>query len=194
MTSQRWAEMSNNYKDEGDTAVLVIKRRDGTVLEVLIDSVDLPRVQSFPGVWMACWDKTVGAFRVNGTTRKRSGMGRTRVCLSRFLMDAPEGLEVDHINHNPLDNRRCNLRVVSKSGNQQNRQGAEACSGSGIRGVSWCKRTGKWRAHIKVNGKKRSFGYFSNIADAEKAVIAARAAHMPYSAEAFAHAVGEGCE
>lgn len=44
-----------------------------------------------------------------------------KIYLHRFLMDSPEGLIVDHINHQTLDNRRENLRVVTHSENMKNR-------------------------------------------------------------------------
>ena len=49
---------------------------------------------------------------------------------------------VDHINHNTLDNRKCNLRVVTKSQNTMNQN---------FKGVS--KYGCKWYAHIKINQK-----------------------------------------
>jgi hypothetical protein len=61
---------------------------------------------------------------------------------------------VDHINHNGLDNRKSNLRTVTDSENQMNRQ-----SFSGYKGVT-SYRTGKWRASAKLNQKNIHLGYF----------------------------------
>jgi len=59
------------------------------------------------------------------------------VYMHRFLLDAPNGMYVDHINHNTLDNRRANLRLVSNQENNANRNGgAYSTSKTGIRGVS----------------------------------------------------------
>ena len=63
-------------------------------------------------------------------------------------MGFPKDLVVDHINHNPLDNRRCNLRVVTDIQNKQNRKD----NTSGILGVD--KYKGKWRSQLQVKGKK----------------------------------------
>jgi hypothetical protein len=177
--------MGNDYEIRGETVVLFLKRRNGNHIEALVDVADLPKVQSFPGVWYANWNKRGRMFRVKGTTRKYSEMGRKMVYFSRFLLDAPKGLEVDHINHDPLDNRRRNLRLVDRGGNGQNRRGATKRSKTGIRGVFWCKEQGKWRAQIEINHRTCHIGYFDNLADAENAAIAARATYMPYSSEAF---------
>ena len=69
-------------------------------------------------------------------------------CLHRLLMGFPKGLVVDHINHNPLDNRRINLRIVTDTQNKQNRKD----NTSGILGVDIYKD--KWRAQLQVKGKK----------------------------------------
>jgi hypothetical protein len=100
-------------------------------------------------------------------------------------MDAPADLEVDHINHNSLDNRRCNLRLASTSANQQNRRGPTDKSKTGIRGVWWHKKIRKWVATVKLNGKQHRVGQYDNLVDAERAVTEARAVHMPYSPEAY---------
>jgi hypothetical protein len=96
----------------------------------------------------------------------------------------PDGLEVDHINHIPSDNRFCNLRLASKSENGQNRSGATSQSLTKVRGVSWdCKR-GKYSAEVMVRGVKKYRSRHASLAEAEKAVIAARAKHQPYSSDA----------
>lgn len=55
---------------------------------------------------------------------------------------------------------------------------------SGIRGVSWYKRDGKWRAHIVIKQKQIHLGYFDSIEEAEAAVIEGREKYMNYSQEA----------
>ncbi|MCE5339610.1 MAG: HNH endonuclease [Planctomycetaceae bacterium] len=52
--------------------------------------------------------------------------------LARFVMNAKKGQIVDHINRNPLDNRRCNLRFVTKRQNNLNRK---CDNGTGFFGV-----------------------------------------------------------
>lgn len=71
--------------------------------------------------------------------------------MHRFIMDAINGMDVDHINHNPLDNRRSNLRVCTRGQNRSNslkRKGV-----SRYKGVSWAKARGRWVAQIRKDGK-----------------------------------------
>lgn len=72
------------------------------------------------------------------------------------------GFEIDHKNRNGLDNRRANLRVVTRTVNMQNK-GRQRNNASGITGVAWFKPTQKWHAKIDAHGKRISLGYFDNI-------------------------------
>lgn len=83
-------------------------------------------------------------------------------------MDAREGLEVDHINRDRLDNQRQNLRVVTRQQNAQWRQGLPN-STSRFKGVGLYKRRNIWRAYIKTNGKIIHLGYFDSEEDAARA-------------------------
>ena len=56
--------------------------------------------------------------------------------LHDYLVDCPKGLEVDHINLNTLDNRMCNLRIVTHQQNQCN-QPVQKNNTSGVSGVSY---------------------------------------------------------
>lgn len=94
-------------------------------------------------------------------------------------MCAPKGMEVDHINHNGLDNRRSNLRLCSHSGNQHNTR-LRSTNTSGYKGIGWHKRREKWQVAITTNGIRRYLGYFTDINDA---VIARKAAEEKYVGE-----------
>lgn len=72
--------------------------------------------------------------------------------MHRLIMGAGEHDIVDHINGNPLDNRRENLRFVTKSQNAQNSR--KAPSTTGFIGVSLDK--GYYRAYIKRNGQREN--------------------------------------
>jgi len=105
--------------------------------------------------------------------------------LSRVVMNAPDGLLVDHIHHDKLDNRKTQLRIVTNAENSQNKIGAMPHSKSGIRGVCWNKQQQKWTGAVSILGKQHHMGYFLTAAEAEKACISFRAKHMPFSQDAI---------
>lgn len=112
---------------------------------------------------------------------RRDGRDRC-VSLHRFILDAPASAEVDHINHDTLDNRRENLRLVTKSQNQQNIGGAHRDSKSGARNVYWQELRQRWVVQICVDGKRHFFGAFATVEEAEPVATAARIAlqsHCP---------------
>lgn len=99
------------------------------------------------------------------------GVGRAHVTIERMhrmIMQAPSGMDVDHITGNRLDNRKCNLRLATRSQNLQNSRKRTGCS-SIFKGVHWMKDNLKWRAKIKVNGKTLSLGCYSDEKQAAKA-------------------------
>ena len=73
--------------------------------------------------------------------------------------------QIDHINGIRTDNRIINLRNVSNQENLKN-QAINIKNTSGTIGVSWSKQSNKWIAQIKVNGKQKHLGYFTNIENA----------------------------
>jgi hypothetical protein len=106
-------------------------------------------------------------------------INKKALLMHRFIIDAPQGMLVDHINGNKLDNRRSNLRICTQAQNQMN-VGKHRDNSSGYKGVSLSKRVGKWRADIKANGKRRTIGYFDT---AERAAFAYNEAAKKYHGE-----------
>jgi len=72
---------------------------------------------------------------------------------------------VDHINRVTSDNRWSNLRPCDRSQNAMNR-GLQVNNTSGFKGVSWCRRTGKWQVKITSRGKIRWLGRYANKEEA----------------------------
>ena len=77
-------------------------------------------------------------------------------------------MHVDHINGNPLDNRKSNLRICTNAENQRNR-GVNKNNTSGYKGVCWAKQNKKWKARIKHNGKLIHLGYYKDKEEAARA-------------------------
>jgi hypothetical protein len=123
------------------------------------------------------------------------GTGQMR--MHRLLLGAPDGYEVDHINHDGLDNRRSNLRVVPKKRNAQNQRSARG-SASRYKGVFWIvptkngQRNGRphWEAMIRVDGKLHRLGSYDE--EIEAAMVydyAAREVWGEYAALNFPRAM-----
>lgn len=86
------------------------------------------------------------------------------ILMHRFIMNAPKGKDVDHINHNGLDNRRCNLRICTHSENLANRTNKEK-----LKGVYFRPKKNAWVSSIKINNKYVYLGYFKNKIEAAMA-------------------------
>lgn len=86
----------------------------------------------------------------------------------------PDGLHIDHINGAKDDNRLCNIRLATRSQNLSNR-GAPRHNTTGVKGVCWAAREGKWVAYIRVNGRRYHLGYFTAKEAARTAYQAASA-------------------
>ncbi len=85
-----------------------------------------------------------------------------------WLMQTGEWPEqIDHINGVRTDNRFHNLRNVTHLGNGRN-QRMNMLNTSGVVGVCWDKRHQKWRARIKINGRNKQLGQFSDFNEAVK--------------------------
>ena len=84
--------------------------------------------------------------------------------LGRFLLGFPDG-QIDHINRDPLDNRRGNLRVVSAAQNQWN-AGPKKNGRSKYRGVYYKPQKRRWIAQITHLGKHEQIGSFTDEREA----------------------------
>lgn len=97
----------------------------------------------------------------NGYVSRRSyknGVKKT-LKLHRVIMDCPDGMEVDHINHDRLDNRKENLRICTLKQNRGSRL-KKKNSVSKFKGVS--KNGNNWRAYISLDGKLTDLGTYKN--------------------------------
>lgn len=95
--------------------------------------------------------------------------------LHRFVMNAPDDIVIDHINHPKIDekkydNRKSNLRYANDSQNSMNRH-KNSNNTTGVKGVYFKKdkKAKPWYAAIGLNYKMIYLGYFDNFEDAVKA-------------------------
>jgi hypothetical protein len=96
-----------------------------------------------------------------GTTTK----DKKRLMLHRLIMNCKSKEErVDHIDRNPLNNQKSNLRYCTITENQRNREAYNTYAGeettSKYKGVSWYKKRKKWRVQIMVDSEYKELGLF----------------------------------
>lgn len=89
--------------------------------------------------------------------------------------------ELDHKNGGKDDNSWHNLRLASRKENMQNFSEARKNNGSGLLGVSWYKKYGKWIAQIQADGKKKNLGYFDDKNEAHFAYMEAKKQLHPFN-------------
>jgi hypothetical protein len=81
--------------------------------------------------------------------------------------------QVDHIDGNPLNNKAENLRAADSSVNGYNRK-INVNSSSGVKNVSLCKTSKKWKVSVVQNGKSHYYGAFASLSDAAATAAQAR--------------------
>jgi len=107
------------------------------------------------------WDALRAEGRMTPTISGYATQGRdgANELVHRLIMQPQSWMEVDHINHDKSDNRRCNLRICTRSQNQMNKTRLLS-NASGVTGVCWASRESKWSAQIVAGGKRYHLGYF----------------------------------
>lgn len=142
----------NEYQIVDD--YVVMKTNNG--YEFLIDLEDLNKVKDI------CWCSDKKGYLLGWDTNLKK-----MVKLSRLIMNCPDGLFVDHIggNESIYDNRKQNLRICTNTQNQWNRKEAKNNT-SGHKSVFWVEKNHKWMVRMCINGKRKSFGYYSDFDEA----------------------------
>jgi hypothetical protein len=132
----------------------------------LVDDEDYERVSALK--WCAWWCASTETFYA----KRAAGL------LHNFILPAPAGMEVDHRNHDTLDNRRANLRLATRSQNSANaRRKLGRC---GYRGVTQASSASllPFQATICVNYLKQYLGTFATAEAAALAYDAAAKTHF----------------
>lgn len=130
-------QIPNNFEEKEDC--MCIKIQDN---EILIDKDDYDIIKNYK------FNIDSNGYVVNWKVGK----------LHRYIMgEIPQGMVIDHINGNKLDNRKCNLRFATIQQNMWN---------SKCKGYCYDKRANKWKVYLTNNGKIINFGYFNSEKEA----------------------------
>lgn len=136
-------------------------------LEALVDAADYEALSAFK--WYAHHTQA-------GFYAARKAKGGATVLMHRQVLDAPKGMQVDHVNLCKLDNRRSNIRLCTQQQNRYNTP-LRASNRSGFKGVCWNRALGKWKAAICYGGRSHHIGLFTDKVDAARAYDKAAATH-----------------
>jgi hypothetical protein len=97
---------------------------------------------------------------------------QTIIYMHRFIMKPNKGMVIDHLDGNPLNNQKNNLRICTNAENTRNSK-ININNKSGYKGVSYQENRNNYRAQIEFNNKKINIGDFIDPIDAAKAYNAA---------------------
>lgn len=121
--------------------------------EMLFDIEDLEKVSAYP-------------WHIDNAGYPGCYAEKKMVRLHRFLIpEVADGMVIDHINRNKLDNRRENLRICTQKENVRNSP-LQRNNTSGVAGVFFDKKVGRWRAQVYKNKKTVHVGIFDDYEDA----------------------------
>jgi hypothetical protein len=162
-------------------ACIPLRRRDGSIRAyTIVDAADA----EWANQWRWRWNGGYAARNGEKIAPKRFSV----ISLHRELLGLPrkrqsgDTREGDHINRDRLDNRRANLRVLTRDEQAQNKS-SRKMSSSQYRGVSWNTSARKWKAYIRVDGRLRNLGHFTDEHEAGRIARAARLEAMPYATD-----------
>lgn len=156
--------MKNKYRIEGEIVYIELNHK-GKTMETMIDLEDFDKANYYKGTWYTRYSKGTKSFYCNGNITLNNGK-RTTIQLHRIIMNITDTkIQVDHIYHNTLDNRKSQMRLATSQEQQWNKR---------CRGYSWNKKLNKWKSRIRINGKEKHLGLFEKEEDVRQAYLDAK--------------------
>jgi len=153
----------NNYIIEGDAAKIEIIRNDGQIIYALVDAEDIELIKLKAGSVYSAWHPDIQNYYI--VTTDYLGIIDEKqkyktVLLHHIIKPVERGYNVDHINHNTIDNRKSNLRVIEAHKNASNRKGANKNSSTGVRNVNYSESGNCYLVQFMKKGERFCW-YFS---------------------------------
>ena len=149
----------NDYKIYGNITIFNLYNQKNILIgQFIIDTEDIERIKYHK------WRMSHGHV-VTGLPAKHNQRDLSWVVLKLDKNSSISNKVVDHINGNPLDNRKINLRICSQGQNILNKS-FMSNNTSGFIGVSYKKDKDRYDPEIRINGKRCHLGYTKNIIEA----------------------------
>jgi len=159
--------MNNSYRKDNKTGITYIEcNYKGTIQYMLIDNDDLPLLESYSGTIGVQYDKKIKNFYavIRIPAPLNNGV-RKKVSIHRIIMNPATTKDcIDHRNWNSLDNRKCNLRIVSDTENKWNKKNTKGYS----------KKGNRYQAAIAAHGVKHYIGVYDTEQEAREAYLVAK--------------------
>ena len=132
----------------------------------LVDDEDFEWLNGYN--WSLSVDQNGAFYAQNAHLTYKNKTGT--MSMHRFVMrlDWYDGKQVDHRDHNTLNNQKGNLRVCTNQQNQFNKKSWKNAS-SRFKGVSFEAGRNKWGAMIRIDGKSTRIGRYNTELEAAKA-------------------------
>lgn len=186
--TERMHSVINGFNSDFYVVHIDGNKYNNTRDNVKINNMSVPKVESVPNKLVSLIDGVAEYLLSNGKTfliseqdmwlidrcftdsqnryvttgAKNNGKN---IFLHRLIMNAPQGMSVDHINGNGYDNRRENLRVCTHKENSRNSRNQ---NGKLLKGVYWNKTALSWTSYITYNEKRTILGNFTDMVLAQK--------------------------
>ena len=106
---------------------------------------------------------------------------KTILRMHRLIINVPDGMEIDHLDHNGCNNQKYNIKVCTHWENMQNKKNQyDVLTTTKMKGVYFDNTTKKWKSTIWINGRSKSLKSSDRL---EYAIRAYNRASMFYFGE-----------
>ena len=144
---------------DGYAEIFLVNRNNEVCAKALIDVEDIDKVKDIK------WHRS----ELQRNTYYCTSNNKEWKRLHRLILNIKDpNILVDHINHNGLDNRKCNLRICNNQQNLCNSQ-IPKNNKSGYKGIYWAKDKNKWAVQVTINNKTKYIGRYKKLEDAIEA-------------------------
>lgn len=141
----------------GDPARIELRAREGGSFWALVDADDAELVSRYR--WNVRYCGTLQPLLYAESRVRTEDGNRRTIAMHRLITQAPEGMDVDHIDRDGLNNQRANLRVVDHAKNMHwRRPGADTLSE--YKGVFASSGSPRWCSSIECYGKREYLGTY----------------------------------